>query len=427
MQRALSLLLFALPAGVGIAAQSHLDFRRDALAAYDRKDYPAARDAFAAALKLRPDSPRYLHSLAAMSAMSGDKAAAFRLLEQLADLGVATAIERDPNLASLQAEPEFLRILRRFAENRSAQGEAEVVAEMPGRTGIIEGIAFRPRTADIFLGDVHLRGIWRRDRTGQITRFSAEDEELLGIFGLAIDEARNTLWAAMSALPEMSDFAADLKGQAGLAEFNLSTGDLRRVIPVPSDGRDHVLADLLVAENGIVYATDSLAPVIWQLSPGDEEMVKLAESKQFMSLQGLVIVQRMLIVSDYNNGLFAVDLKAGEHGRSADEAIRAFTPPPNATLLGIDGLVAVPGGIAAVQNGVTPQRIIRIVLSPDLQSITAVEVLASAVTHLEDLSLVTLMNDRPTFIAGAGWEGFDPAKSARPAAHAVRIMQVALP
>jgi len=399
--------------------KTHRDFRLEAEAAYKRKEFAEAREAFAHALELRPDSPRYLHNLAALSTLTGDTAGALRYLQRLADLGVAPAVERDPDLAALQGTPEFARILHRFAENRSPQGEAEVIAELPGRTGIIEGIAFRERTGDLFLSDVHHRCIWRRDRDGRIGRFSAEDEDLYGMFGMVIDEIRNTLWVAMTALPEMSGFTSELKGEAALAEFNLATSELRRVIPVPGDGRDHGLGDLLLAPDGTIFCTDSLAPVVWKLSPGEEEMEKVVDSPVFSSLQGLVLEQRTLLVADYSNGLFTVDLATGN--------ITALPPPKNATLLGIDGLVAVPGGIVAIQNGGDPQRVIRVALSPGMDAVLGVTVLAVALPNLKDLSLVTLANGRPTFIAGAGWDGFDPAKAKEPAAHVVRIFQVSLP
>jgi len=220
-------------------------------------------------------------------------------------------------------------------------------------------------------------------------------------------------------LPEMSGFTSELKGEAALAEFNLATSELRRVIPVPGDGRDHGLGDLLLAPDGTIFCTDSLAPVVWKLSPGEEEMEKVVDSPVFSSLQGLVLEQRTLLVADYSNGLFTVDLATGN--------ITALPPPKNATLLGIDGLVAVPGGIVAIQNGVDPQRVIRVALSPGMDAVLGVTVLAVALPNLKDLSLVTLANGRPTFIAGAGWDGFDPAKAKEPAAHVVRIFQVSLP
>lgn len=409
---------FAQPAPV---AEDHPALRRVAEAAYKRKDYAAARDAYAAALALRPDSPRYLHNLAATQALTGREDDALATLRRLAGLGVVTAVERDPDFASLQGKPAFNAIRSALASNREPHGAADLLVELPGRTGIIEGIVFRERTGDLFLGDAHHRCIWRRDRDGQIARYTAEDEDLFGIFGLALDEPRGALWAATTALPEMDGFTAALKGHAALAEFSLTNSELRRIIEVPGDGRDHALGDLLVTSEGVVYATDSVAPIIWRYTPGAEEMEKLVEHPSFVSLQGLVLQDRTLIVADYANGLFAIDLS------TSTPVVRALAPPANTTLLGLDGLVAAPGGLIAVQNGVNPQRLLRIALAPQLTSIAGVTVIASALPRMTDLALVTLVNARPTFIANAGWDNFDPAKSAHPPAHPVLIFQAAAP
>jgi hypothetical protein len=415
---ALSLLVFV-PALAQDAAKTHLDFRAEATAAYQRKNYTAAKEATQAALGLRPDSPRYLHNLAALSALTNEPAAAIDYLRRIAALGVAANVERDPDLAILQGTPQFARVLHDFATNRGERGEAELIAELHGRNGVLEGIAFREKTGDLFLGDAHLRCIWRRDRDGRIARFSAEDEDIYGIFGLAIDEPRNALWATMTALPEMADYTTEFKGRSGVAEFNLGTGELRRVIPVPDDGREHGLGDLTLAPDGTLYLTDSKAPVIWQLAFGAEELQKVVDSPVFGSLQGIVVENRTLLVADFVNGFFTVDLATGN--------VTALVPPKAATLVGIDGIVTVPGGVVAIQNGTDPQRVIRVAFTPTLDAVTGVTVLAAGLANLTDLGLITLANGRPTFIAGAGWDGFDVAKIRQPPTHTVRIFQVSLP
>jgi hypothetical protein len=414
-----ALLLISVSITAQETVKTHEDFSAAASAAYQRKDYSAARAATLAALELRPDSPRYLHNLAAASALRGDAGSALSALRQIAALGVAARVERDPDLASLQGTPDFMKILATFGTNREPQGEAEVVTEVPGRTGIVEGIAFRERTGDLFLGDIYHRCIWRRDRDGRIARFSAEDEELAGIFGIAVDETRNTLWAAMSAVPEMSGYTPDLKGHAALAEFNLATSELRRVIPAPDDGREHGFSDLLVAPDGTVYISDHKSPVVWLLAPEAEELQKAVESPLFSSLQGLTLENRLLLVADFANGLFTIELGTGN--------ITALAAPKNVTLVGIDGLVTVPGGIVAIQNGVDPQRVIRVTLTPELNAITSVSVLAAGHPHLTDLGLLTRVENRIAFVAGAGWENLDSARNREPSVHTVRIFHVTLP
>ncbi len=409
------LLLLALVSSVAFAApKTHRELRADGDAAYQRKDFAAAHDAYAAALTLRPDSPRYLHNLAATAALLGQKTAALETLRQLAGLGIFTRVATDPDFASLKDTREFAEILRQLEANRAPQGSTATIAELPDQTGILEGIAGRERTKDLFLGDMHRRCVWRRDRAGNITRFTVEDEKLLGVFGLAVDEKRGALWAATSALPEMSGFTAALKGRAALAEFDLATGNLRRVLPVPVDGRDHVLGDLVLAPDGTIYLTDSTAPIIWQFAPGTDALTQLVESAEFSSLQGLVVSGRTLLVTDYANGFLTINL--------ASHAIHALAPPPQTTLLGVDGFVAVPGGVIAVQNGVVPQRILKISFSADTTTITGVEVLAAALPALDDLTLITRAGDQLVVVAGGGWDGFDPEKSPHPAAHTVRLL-----
>jgi sugar lactone lactonase YvrE len=411
--------LLACLAAVVSAQETHLDYRAIAEAAYQRKDWAAAREALGFALELQPDSPRYRRAMAAVMARGGDRKAALEQLRLLVALGVTANIEKDPDFAALQGTPDFTKILQALAENAQPRGQADVIAELPGRTGIIEGIAARDRTGDLFLADVHHRVIWRRTHTGQVQRFTQEDEELFGVFGLAVDEKRDTLWAATAAMPGVNGYTPELKGQSALVDFELSTGKIRRIIPVPGDGRDHALGDLTVAEDGTVYATDNAAPIVWQFAPEADELEKVADSPDFYSLQGIVLFQRKLFVADYANGLFSIDL--------ASRAITPLAPPPDTTLLGIDGMVLVPGGIVATQNGIEPQRLVRLALSPDLAEVAELTVIASALPNFRDLALVTLVNDRPTFIAGSGWEGYDPAKRPDPPAHTVRIFQAALP
>src|SRR5688572_3064003 len=94
-----------------------------------------------------------------------------------------------------------------FAAQAPAASTAPVRAEaafaLPDMRGLIEGIAFRPKTGAYYFGDVHLRCVWQRAEDGRVTRFSPPDDRLLGVFRLAIDEARGALWVSMGALEQM--------------------------------------------------------------------------------------------------------------------------------------------------------------------------------------------------------------------------------
>ena len=158
---------------------------------------------------------------------------------------------------------------------------------LPDMTGLIEGIGYRAKTGAFYFGDVHLRCVWLRTRDGKVRRFTAPDDRLLGVFRVAVDEPRRTLWASMGALAEMDGFTDATKGAGGLAEIDLESGRVRRVVLAPSDGAKHLLGDLVVLADGTVYATDTTAPVIWRLAPKGTALESVAPGATFTSLQGI--------------------------------------------------------------------------------------------------------------------------------------------
>ncbi len=134
----------------------------------------------------------------------------------------------------------------------TAPARAEAAFVLPEMRGLIEGIAFRPKTGAYYFGDVHLRCVWLRAADGRVTRFSAPDDRLLGVFRVAVDEPRGALWASMGALEQMDGFAATHKGAGGLAELDLATGAVRRVVLAPADGAPHLLGDFVQLADGTI-------------------------------------------------------------------------------------------------------------------------------------------------------------------------------
>ena len=302
-----------------------------------------------------------------------------------------------------------------------AAGADEAAWAITDMDGIIEGVAIHPATLESFFSDVHNRCIWYRDVSGSFAvmkKFSADTDDLPGVFALKIDPAGRTLWASTSAVPEMKGYTAADRGRASLAAYDLATRKLRHAYPLPADGRAHVLGDFILDAEGGIYASDSLAPVIWRLAPGGDHLVKWLESADFKSLQGLAFSAdgRSLYVADYSKGLWRIEV--------ASHTAALLPAPAGTDLRGIDGIYAVPGGLVAVQNGLNPQRIIRLTL--DAAGAPArVEVLRSGHPAMTDLSLGQMINDHFDFIANSGWALYEDPK-ATPAPRPVVIISTAV-
>jgi sugar lactone lactonase YvrE len=290
------------------------------------------------------------------------------------------------------------------AATPSAAGpKAEIAFSLPQMTGLVEGIAFRPKTGAYYFGDVHQRCVWLRTADGRVARASAPDDRLLGIFRVAVDEARGALWVSMAAVPQMAGFGDAHKGKGGLAELDLDTGSVRRVIAAPMDGAPHLIGDFVVLGDGTIYATDTTSAVIWRLAPGAAALDALVHGG-FKSLQGITVAAdgRGLLVTDYPVGVLYVDI--------ATKAVRPLTPPAGADLRGLDTLVRTPdGALIAIFNANARQRVLRLTLDGGSTAITKVEVLA-ADPAMTDATLGTLAGDAFVFIADGGWGRFEPGK-----------------
>lgn len=407
------------------AAAHAMKLARDAAEAAEAKDNATYLAKMEEAVALRPDFPRMLINLAAAQVAAGQPNEAIATLNRYALLGVSSPIDKNEEFAPLKSRPDFQAVVKKILANGYARGSGEIAFTLSDVTGLIEGIAWRKKTGQFFFGDVNARAVWRRNADGSLKRFTREGDELLGVFGLAVDEAGNSLWAATSAVAAMRGFTPEQDGTAALAEIDLTSGEVKRTIPVvrrEGDKASHVLGDLALAPDGSVFVTDSGGPVLWRLAPGGTALEAFVESPEFLSLQGIVILPGdVAVVSDHANGLLRVDLSSRQ--------VQPLPPPANTTLLGLDGLaLADDGKILAIQNGLRPSRVLRIELDGAAEGVAAVTVLESGHFTMAAPSLGCIATGGDFFFIGnAGWTRFDNGDGQPSSPRSVPIFQTKLP
>ncbi len=420
--RVLVTLLLVLAVTVAaIAEPEHRKLLAEAAAAKQAGDNNAFIAKLESARALRPDYPRVLLNLARGYAAAGRTGDALAQLRALADMGLVFNIAADSALAPLRDTPAFAALIEAFAANaRPVPASDEAAWAVADVTGIIESVAIHPQTLETFFGDVRNRCIWYRDTSGPhgvLKRFSAEADALDGVFAVKIDAARGTLWASCSALPEITGYTETDKGRAFLAEYDLATRKLRSKHPLPADGRAHVLGDFALAADGALYVTDSFAPVIWRLAPGASTLEKWLEHGDFVSLQGIAFAAgAALYAADYANGLWRID--------AATRTASLLSAPAGSTLFGVDGLYSVPGGLVAVQNGVNPQRVLRLDLD-EAGAPVRTKVLLAGHAAMSDAALGQIVNGHLHFVANSGWSLFE-SPGASPAPRNVVILSAAI-
>ncbi|HUR58974.1 MAG TPA: hypothetical protein VM029_14770 [Opitutaceae bacterium] len=398
---------------------------REASAAAEAQDNPGYLTKIEQAVALRPDFPRMLVNLAAAQLANDRADDALATLGKLAALGFSSPVEKSDEFTALRERKEFKDVVKKLAANLHPKGAGDTEFMLREVTGLIEGIAWHGKTGEFYFGDVNGRAVWMRNKDGTLRRFTPEGDDLLGVFGLAIDEPNGALWAATSAVSAMRGFTPDMDGTAALAEIDLATGAIRRTIPVvrrSGDQQSHVLGDLALGPDGSVYVPDSGGPVLWRLAPGGAALEPFIEHPEFMSLQGAVVVAggAALLLSDHANGLLRVDL-------GSRQVVR-LESPTDTSLIGLDGMAVTPAGdVLAIQNGLRPIRVVRIALEPNADAITSVTVLESGHITMAAPSLGCIATGGHFFFIGnAGWTRFENTDGAPSSPRTVPVFRTKL-
>jgi len=372
-------------------------YRQQAAAAYKARDYPAAIENFKKAAELIPDHPTLIYNLACMYSLAGRKREALSALSQLAEMGVILPAEKDGDLDAIKDTPEFKLILKRFETCKTP-----VINSSPGFTihekGLItEGLAYDPVEETFFVGSVHKRKILAVARGGEAKAFASEQDGLFSVLGMAVDAKRRLLWVTSTALPQMINFRKEEDGTSAVFKFDLRTGKLVKKYVLSNAPRKHALGDLTLQSSGEVFTTDSLSAAVYVIRPQKDEIELFLEDPRFGSPQGLAFStdEQHLFMADYSTGMFDIDVKT--------KRVAHLAPIAGATLLGIDGLYFYKGSLIGVQNGITPQRIVRVSLGKDLKQTERLEVIEANNPLFLEPTLGVIVKDSFYFIANSQW------------------------
>lgn len=379
--------------------QGFVELFRASTEAYTAKDYPRMEQLLRQALELRPAHPRAQYNLAAALALRGQKNDALRLLRGLARMGLSFDAAADEDFTGLREWNGFKGVSRDFARNRKPAGEADVTFTVAAPAFIPEGLAFDPDRDDFYLGSVRERRILRIDEDGKASDFTPAGSSW-AVLGLAVDDDRRLLWAATAAVPEMKDARTEELGKSALLAYDLKTGAQKHRYEAPDDGRKHVLGDVIVARNGMIYATDNAAGLLYSLDPATGKLEALTAPGALASPQGLVQDRDRdtFYVADYTQGLYRFDVRK--------RVLKRLEVADDICVYGIDGLYRVDEDLVAVQNGVQPHRVVRFTLDRNGKRVRHASVLAANLREFDEPTLGVVVGRNFHFVANSQWNKF---------------------
>ena len=216
---------------------------------------------------------------------------------------------------------------------------------------------------------------------------------------MRVDPLRRLLWVCTAAHAQMANFIAQDKGKTALIKYDLRTGKLLAKFQPSDTTKPHWFGDLTINSAGDVYTTDSITPAVYVVRHDKNELETFLEGEPFVSPQGLDFTrdQKKLFVADYSKGVFLVDLST--------KVVKSIGA--DFTLLGIDGLYYYQGSLIGVQNGVNPQRVIKLSLNRELTRFDRFETVEANNPAFDEPTLGVLVKDRFYLIANSQWGSID--------------------
>jgi len=410
--------------------------RREGVAAAQAGDLAKAEDALRQALELYPDVPGSYIRLARIQAAAGKTDAALGNLAIYAGMGLTLDVSRDPALKPLADNPEFEPVMARLKLNSQPGQETFVWAKLEPGGGVFEGIVGYEK--GFLVSSVATRTLLKVSSQGEVSTFLAPDDETGGLFGMAIDKAGDSLWIAESRGPGIPGSTGEAR--TGLLKVSLSKRKIVARFLLPNDGIRRQLGDVVIGDDGTIYASDSIGAAIYRLRPGAAKLELLVQSRTMASPQGMAICPggKGMVVADYSTGLHRIDLASGEEalvggkafGLAGSDGLFRVDYASEAGLTGRGNRRPVPMDLIVTQNGVSPERVLFLNLTQDCRAIEGGQVLASGQPGQQDLTLAAQASDVIGFIGSSGWAGYDgegKATTVTPSPAMLFVVDIPLP
>jgi sugar lactone lactonase YvrE len=323
--------------------------------------------------QLFPNSGNLRLQLAMAYAGAGEKTPAYDSLLRLISQGYSYDIGKDPRFEGAHGTKVWDYIVQTFENNNKPFGDGKVAFDLPKGDYLFESIAWDPKRKQFLVGSARDGGIYIADGKGGVKEFIKADSTngLMAVFGLAVDADHDKLYAISNGVAHFNHFDATMVGKAGVYEFALSSGKFLHKAMLPVDDGRHILSSITIDAKGKLYVADGVVQQIYRLDGGELKLV--AGNSALSGIRGIAVSGdgQTLYFADEALGLFGIDLAQGKPF--------AMTYNENQmTLGGIDGLYWFDGTLVAIQNEISPKRVMRFRLGSDGRSIAQAQPLDAA-------------------------------------------------
>ena len=369
---------------------------------------------------LLPNTGELKLALASVYAEQGDSKDAYSVLLHMQQQGFGYDLADNPGFAKIANTKVWTLIVDNLRAALKPFGEGKVAFSLPKGDYLFESLAYDPKRKQFLAGSVREGKIYLVGADGSLKEFIAPgaDTGLWSVYAMAADPANDALYVASTSSVYFKGFKQDDFGKAGVFKFRLSTGKLVNKYLLAPDNQPRTLSSIAIGANGQVFAADGLRNIIYRLDGG--ALKPMVENPRLTSIRGLAVSGdgKRLYFADYSLGVFGIDL-AGGKGFDLDYA------PDKLVLGGVDGLYWYDDTLVAVENGMSPKRVMRLKLDKGGRKIESVMPLDASSPAFGVPTYGTIDGDALYFIANSQKSEYDSYGVVKDAAklEAVRVFR----
>lgn len=354
---------------------------------------------------LRPYNADFMRQLVEGHARLGQRSEAFNMMLTMQQQGLSEDWDQVEGLDALRPYPLYGHLNGLMQEAGQPFGKADTVVEIPGEISMPEALALDSETGRLFVGTVREGAIYVREpESDEFQPFASPEtvDGLMAVFDLVADPARGHLWVATGSTSQYRGATPRNFGRTSLIRLDLATGEKQAEFRVLPDGQPHLLGAMALADDGTVYAADNLTPFVYRLLPDGERPEVFVGNPMFTSLRGIALSpdSAKLYITDYELGVFVF---------LTDESRRGLPLPGPETLNlgGVDGLYRWNNSLVAIQNGISPARVLRLDLDASGTRVENIAPLVVAHPAFDIPTFGTLVGDQLLFLASSHWDKVD--------------------
>jgi len=371
-----------------------------AASAYENQDIEAWVKATQQLHSLRPYNQDFMRHLVEGHARLGNLSRAYDMMLKMQRQGLSVDWDAIEAVEPMREHELYDHLNRLMGEAGQPFGDVEVWSTLGEDYPMPEAMAFDKAGDRIFVGTVRDGLILTSEDGDAWNTWASAGElpELQAVLDLAVDPQRGHLWVATGNVPYFQGEAREDDVRSSLLRLDLESGELQREYPLSSGGGRNLLGSLAVAGDGTVFAADTQAPVIYRLEPDGDELRSYFGHPGFTSLRGMTLNDddSLLYVADYALGIFVIDAQGGQEAWQ-------LAVPETLNAGGIDGLFWWNDHLVAIQNAITPQRVVRLKLGDDGLGVTSVAPLAAARKEFDMPTFGVMDGQDLYFLAVSHW------------------------